>query len=189
MPSKQLGIFLNSKMGLLALCAGLLVLLFLGRIAMKRLVAKKYIGQAMVIMALGLVSAVFLVLTMWFPVRGEVSAAVIPRLWIAGIYACLIYLFVKILRKTESPDEAPGDLVLPIKFMAAILGYIVLMVLVGYFIASLFFLGVAMTLLSYRRRLVILAIGCGWIAFSYLIFYRVLYVPLPTGLLINALFG
>ena len=78
---------------------------------------------------------------------------------------------------------------MPIKFIAATVGYIVLMVLVGYFIASLAFLAVTMTLLSYRRRLVILAISCGWMVFSYLVFYRVLFVPLPQGLLINTLFG
>jgi hypothetical protein len=189
MPSKQLGIFLNSTAGFWAVCAGLAVLLFAGRFVLRRFIGKDYQGQAMVILTLALVSVVFLALTIWFPVRGEVSAAVVPRLWIAGILACLVYLIVKILNKTESPDEVAGDLSLPIKFILATLGYIVLMVLVGYFIASVIFLAVTMTLLSYRRRLVILAISCGWMVFSYVVFYRVLFVPLPQGLLINALFG
>jgi hypothetical protein len=160
-----------------------------GRIAIKRSGCKEYAGQAVVIMALALVSALFLVLTLWFPVRGEVSAAVVPRLWILGIFACLAYLAVKILRKTEAPDEAAGDLPLPLKFMAVTVGYIALMVLVGYFIASFFFLIVTMSLLSYRRRVVILVVSAGWMVFSYLVFYRVLFVPLPQGIIIRALFG
>ncbi|OHD81559.1 MAG: hypothetical protein A3J97_08970 [Spirochaetes bacterium RIFOXYC1_FULL_54_7] len=156
---------------------------------MKKPIGKEYLGQGTVILVLMLVSAVFLALTIWFPVRGEVSAAVVPRLWIVGIYSCLIYLVVKILRKTEDPDEVAGDLILPFKFIFATIGYIVLMVLIGYFLASLFFIAVTMTLLHYKRRFVILAISGGWMVFSYLIFYRVLYVPLPQGLLITAFFG
>jgi hypothetical protein len=63
------------------------------------------------------------------------------------------------------------------------------MVLIGYFVASLVFITVAMTMLSYKRRFVILAISGGWMVFSYLVFYRLLYVPLPQGLLITAIFG
>jgi hypothetical protein len=189
MPDKQLGVFLNSTTGIWVLCAALLVLLFAGRVVMKRSRGKEYSGQVMVIMALALVSAYFLVLTFWFPVRGEVSAAVVPRLWILGIFACLAYLAVKIIGKTETPDEAAGDLPLPLRFMAVTAGYIVLMVLVGYFIASFFFLVVTMTLLSYRRRVVMLAVSAGWMVFSYLVFYRVLFVPLPQGIVIRALFG
>jgi hypothetical protein len=73
--------------------------------------------------------------------------------------------------------------------MGITLAYLVLIILVGYFIASVIFLAVAMTLLTYRRRSVILAISGGWLVFSYVIFYRVLYVPLPRGLLITMLFG
>jgi len=189
MPSKQLGVFLNSTTGLWVLCAGMLVLLFAGRLILKKVIGREYMGQALVILAMGLVSAVFLALTIWFPVRGEVSAAVVPRLWIIGIFACLIYLATKIARKTEDPDEAAGDLMLPFKFMAVTLGYIVLMVLVGYFIASLFFLGVTMHLLAYKRKAVVLSISGGWMVFSYVVFYKVLFVPLPQGLLISALFG
>ena len=92
MPSKQLGAFLNSTTGFWAISAGIAVLLIAGRAVIKKFIRKEYSGQAMVILSLSLVSVVFLVLTLWFPVRGEVSAAVVPRLWIAGIIACLAYL-------------------------------------------------------------------------------------------------
>ncbi|GAB1482464.1 hypothetical protein MASR2M78_12790 [Treponema sp.] len=189
MPDKQLGIFLNSPTGFWAICATLLVLLFAGRLIMKKFIGREYIGQALVILAIAYMSAIFFALTLWFPVRGEVSAAVIPRLWIVAIFACLAYLFAKIIRKTETPDEEAGDISLPIKFILAIFVYIVLMVLIGYFLSSIVFIAATMTLLSYKRRLVILAISGGWMIFSYLVFYRMLYVPLPQGILINALFG
>jgi hypothetical protein len=166
-----------------------MALILAGRAIMKKFIGKEYLGQASLLLSLGLISAMLFALTIWFPVRGEVSAAVVPRLWIAGIFACLIYLFVLIVNKTEKPDQAKGDIALTVKFMAATAAYIVLMVLVGYFIASIMFLFVAMAMLSYRRRIVTVSIGVGWMVFSYLVFYKLLYVPLPQGLLINALFG
>lgn len=189
MPSKQLGAFLNSTPGFWVLCAGLLVLILAGRFLVKKSSGKDYLGQATVLITLALVATVFLILTIWFPIRGEVPATVVPRLWIVGIYACLIYLTTKIVSKTEDTDKSSGKLGLPFKFIAAMIGYIVLMVLIGYFIASLVFIAVTMTMLSYRRRFVILAISAGWMVFSYLVFYRLLYVPLPQGLVITAIFG
>jgi hypothetical protein len=189
MPNKELGIFLNSTPGFWVLCAGLLALTIIGRFLIRKPIGREYLGQGTVILVLMLASVVFLVLTIWFPVRGEVSAAVVPRLWIIGIYACLLYLSAKIVRKTEDPDETAGDLRLPFKFILVIIMYIILMVLIGYFVASLVFITVAMTMLSYKRRFVILAISGGWMVFSYLVFYRLLYVPLPQGLLITAIFG
>ena len=189
MPFKQFGSFLNSKLGFLAICAVIMALLLVGRAIMKKFISKEYLGQALVLLSLGLISTMLLVLTIWFPVRGEVSAAVVPRLWIAAIFACLIYLFVLLVKKTEKPDQDRGDIVLTVKFMAVTATYIVLMVLVGYFIASIIFLFAAMALLSYRRRIVTLSLGVGWMVFSYLVFYKLLYVPLPQGLLITALFG
>ncbi|MDX9898762.1 MAG: tripartite tricarboxylate transporter TctB family protein [Spirochaetia bacterium] len=189
MPFKELGSFLNSKPGFLAICAVIMALLLVGRAILKKCISKEYLGQALVLLSLGLIAAMLLLLTIWFPVRGEVSAAVVPRLWIVAIFACLIYLFVLIVKKTEKPDQDRGDIVLTAKFMAATAAYIVLMFLVGYYIASIIFLVVAMALLSYRRRIVTMSLGIGWMVFSYLVFYKLLYVPLPQGLLINALFG
>ena len=189
MPNKQLGLFLNSTTGLWAISASIIVLVILVRLAMKNAAGKEYRGQATVIMVLGLVSAVFFALTWWFPKRGEVHASVVPRIWVIGIFACLAYLATRIVRKTEDPDQTGGDLSLPFKFIAVSVGYMALMVLVGYFVASLAFLIAAMVLLSYRRRLVMLGIGAGWMVFSYLVFYRLLFVPLPRGMFFSAIFG
>lgn len=189
MPNKQLGQFLNSMPGLWTICAIILVLVLLGRLATKKALAREYRSQFSVILTLGLTSVVLLALTWWFPVRGQIPASVVPRIWILGIYACLAYLVSKILRRTEDPDPVDGDLALTFKFIAVCVAYIAFMVVVGYFAASLAFLIAAMALLSYRRRLVILGVGVGWMAFSYLVFYRLLFVPLPRGLLISAIFG
>ncbi|HUW71044.1 MAG TPA: tripartite tricarboxylate transporter TctB family protein [bacterium] len=189
MPNKQVGIFLNSMNGFWTISAGILILLLIGRSIISKYAGKTYLSQALILETIFLISIVLLALTWWFPVRGEVSAAVVPRLWIAGIFICLIYLIAKILGKTEAPDIVAGDIALPIKFMVITLAYIVLMILIGYFIASIIFIAAAMTLLSYKRRLTIVAICAGWTAFSYLVFYRLLYVSLPEGILIKALFG
>ncbi len=189
MPSKQVGIFLNSMSGFWTIGAGILILLLIGRAILLKYAGRTYLNQALILEALFLSSLVLLALTWWFPVRGEVPAAVVPRLWIAGIFACIAYLTTRMIRKTESPDTVGGDIALPIKFIAITIAYIVLMNLIGYFAASIIFIVVAMPMLSYRRPLVIAAVSAGWTAFSYLIFYRLLFVSLPEGILIKALFG
>ena len=45
-----------------------------------------------------------------------------------------------------------------------------------------------MLILSYRRWPILLAVTGGWILVSYLVFARVLFVPLPAGALIERLF-
>ncbi len=53
----------------------------------------------------------------------------------------------------------------------------------GYFLSSFLFLVIAMYMLSYRKPLTILLVGTGWVLFSYLVFYKFLYIQLPLGLI------
>ncbi|MBW2000184.1 MAG: hypothetical protein JRJ29_19770, partial [Deltaproteobacteria bacterium] len=51
----------------------------------------------------------------------------------------------------------------------------------GYFVSSFLFLAVMMHILSYKKKTVIYMVAVGWVVFSYLIFYRLLYIQLPLG--------
>jgi putative tricarboxylic transport membrane protein len=63
------------------------------------------------------------------------------------------------------------------------IAYLFLMPLLGYFLAtSLFAVGLMMAL-DRKRWISILLVSLGWIVFAYFIFYRLLCVPLPLGIL------
>jgi len=185
----KLGSFLNSKTGLLVVSGVFLAYLIIGYIAAKPLAKKHYRGQFVVILALIFVSILFLIITYSFRKSGVVHSGVIPRLWIFGILACCVYLLITIFTGKESPDPEGGSLQRPIIFILVTLTYIVLMPYLGFFIASFVFLAAAIIMLEYRRWGVILAVSAGWIAFNYFLFYKLLFVPFPQGIILKLLQG
>ena len=187
MTLSQLGEFLDSTAGLGVIVACLAVLLLVIRIPARKWKEGRYTGGILTIAAICLVGLVFLLLSLWFPIRGEVSAAVIPRLWVAGLLACCLYLLVRTLRGREEADARAGDLGLVFRFMGLSVGYLVLIYLVGYYISTFLFLVAAVITLGYRHWLRLLAVAGGWVVFIYVVFFRVLYVPLPGGVLFRLL--
>lgn len=187
MTLSQLGEFLDSAAGLGVILACLAALLAAIRFPARRWKDGRYAGGILAIAAIALVGLVFLLLSLWFPIRGEVSAAVIPRLWVAGLLACCLYLLVRTLRGREDPDERSGGLALVFQFMGLSVGYLMLMYLVGYYLSTFLFLIAAIVTLGYRHWLRLLAVAGGWVIFVYVVFFRVLYVPLPNGVLFRLL--
>ena len=61
--------------------------------------------------------------------------------------------------------------------------YLVLMPILGYFLATLLFAVGLMTALDSKRWIYILLVSSGWIIFAYFIFYKLLGVPLPLGII------
>lgn len=188
-PIGDFGSFLNSKTGLLVVLGVFLVYLIIGYIAAKPLAKKHYRGQFVVILALIFISILFLIITYSFRKSGVVHSGVIPRIWIFGILACCIYLLISIFSGKESPDPEAGSLQRPLIFILVTLIYIVLMPFVGFFLASFIFLIVGIVILEYRKWGVILAVSVGWIAFNYFLFYKLLFVPFPQGIILKILQG
>jgi hypothetical protein len=71
------------------------------------------------------------------------------------------------------------------KFAALLSVYVVSTVYLGYFFSSFVFLMVTMYWLGLRRFGVMVGVSLGWLAISYWTFVRLLYVPLPAGLLVE----
>lgn len=187
MTLSQLGVFLDSTAGMGVILACLTASLAAIRVPTRKWQDGRYTGGILAIAAIALVGFVFLLLSFWFPIRGEVSAAVIPRLWVAGLWACCLYLLVRTLRGREDPDAPARGLSLVFEFMGLSVGYLVLMYLVGYYLSTLLFLIAAIITLGYRRWLRLLAVAGGWVIFVYVVFFRLLYVPLPGGVLFRLL--
>ncbi|MCA9216964.1 MAG: hypothetical protein KDB27_28040, partial [Planctomycetales bacterium] len=62
-------------------------------------------------------------------------------------------------------------------------------VVVGYIIATACFMVVVLLRLHVRSILTIAAVTAGWLAVTYVLFMKFLYVPLPSGALWGSLSG
>ena len=65
--------------------------------------------------------------------------------------------------------------------MLIVVAYYFSMQIIGYFLSSFLFLAVMMHILSYGKKSVIYVVSGGWVVFSYLVFYKLLYIQLPLG--------
>ncbi len=145
-------------------------------------------GRIMIPLFFIFLSIIFYLITYSFPVNEKVGPSVVPRLWIAFIIPLSLYLLFDILRKDKENIEIPkGDIPIVWKFFLLLVVYLISMIYIGYFISSFLFVFFAMLLLGYKKYSTMVLISAGWIVFSYFVFYRMLFVPLPTGKFIELL--
>lgn len=163
----------------------LLVLLSIGAILAFRLSKRNaYTGQAFIPIVMIAFSLLLWAVTFSFPME-EAGPSMIPRLWIFwSVLLCAVLLFFCI---TGSGDKDPksgrlGFLALGIGLLVV---YYFAINILGYFISSFIFLAAVMYMLSYRKPVTILMVCSGWVTFSYLIFYKMLYIQLPLGFIEN----
>lgn len=143
---------------------------------------KAYSGQTIIPLGMIVFSLVLWVVTLGFPSE-EAGPAVIPLLWI--FWLILLSLVILVFCFTGRIDKDPkrgrmGFLGLGVGLVVV---YYFAMDYLGYFLSSFLFLVIAMYMLSYRKPLTILLVGTGWVLFSYLVFYKFLYIQLPLGLI------
>jgi putative tricarboxylic transport membrane protein len=136
-------------------------------------------------------TVVFGILALNFPkARGdEVGASIVPFLWLICIFGLALYLLIRGITRQEEKDPEWGRVGKVFIFLGMTVAYLFIMQLIGYSLATLLYLICGMLFLSYRNWKVMITISGGWVLFSYFIFYRLLYVPLPRGLLIEWIFG
>ncbi len=172
--------FFSEGIGLLWLTSGVtLVLVGLG-IAIRFSRLRPYLGNILIPSCLVILSLLFLFLTFGFRVQ-EAGPAVIPRLYIAVILVLSGIIFLQIFQGKEKVVprlERKGFLVL---LMAIFIGYFLAMPYMGYFLSTFLFIVVMLHILAYRRKVLIWVIAGGWVLFSYILFYKLLYIQLPLG--------
>lgn len=143
---------------------------------------KDYSGQTIIPLAMIVLSLVLWVATLDFPTE-EAGPALIPHLWIFWLILLSIVLLFFCLTGNIDKDPKRGR----IGFLGLGVGLVVVyyfaMDYLGYFLSSFLFLATAMYMLSYRKPLTILLVCSGWVIFSYLVFYKFLYIQLPLGLI------
>ena len=146
----------------------------------------KYRG-IMIPVFLILLSFMFFVISYTFPSNEDVGPSVVPRLWIFILIPLNIYLIISNLKQkgeiAEHSDKKPVY-----KFIGLLIAYLIGILYLGYFISTFLFLFLSLYMLGYRKYLTMLLIDLGWLIFSYIIFYKMIFVPLPMGILIEAIF-
>ncbi len=124
-------------------------------------------------------------LTLDFP-KGKLTATVgpasMPRLWIYGLWFFSLWMIVTHIKNGKQIDAAPASqLRTPVLLAGLMLLYVILVPYLGYYITTFLFLIGGAYLLNYRRHVLIWATALSYILFSYVVFYKILQVPLPTG--------
>ena len=66
-------------------------------------------------------------------------------------------------------------------FVILMIIYVPSVSLLGYYVSTFVFIVIAMVLLGERRPGRVAGIAEGWLVFSYVVFARLLFVPLPVG--------
>lgn len=116
------------------------------------------------------------------------EAAMIPRLWAGILIPVALFLIFRALTGQEELPEEGGRLDKVIAVAAVLMVMVFLMKYLGYFICSAIFVFACMYILDYRKYLTMTVLSLAWVAFSYLIFYKLLWVTLPIGTVIKAIF-
>ena len=172
--------FFSEGIGLLWLTSGVAAVLVGLGIAVRFSRLRAYLGNILVPSCLVALSLVFLLLTFDFPVD-EAGPAVIPRLYIAVILVLSGIILLQIFRGKEKAVprlERKGFLAL---LMAIFIVYFLAMPYMGYFLSTFLFIVLMLHILGYRKKVLIWVIAGGWVLFSYLLFYKLLYIQLPLG--------
>ena len=127
------------------------------------------------------------ILALDFPTGEDVGPAVVPYLWMAFTVAFCGVLIVQALLKRGKPDPIPGKVGFVFLFAGWLVVYLASIKTIGYFVSTLVFLVGSMYVLTYRNHLVIFAISFCWLAFSYIVFVKILFIPLPIGPILSPL--
>jgi len=176
----------------------LILVVFLGLIfaaiwPFKRL--RPYAGQILVLASVFWFGLLFFMISFSFPIpRGlmasNTNASTIPRAWFYALIPATALALLPIFTGKETPDEKWG---IGLKNVGIILAALVISVslfyIIGYYISSALFVVVTLWVLGIRNKIQLIALPLGWIAFSYFVFARILYVRLPIGRVFSGLFG
>jgi len=172
--------FFSEGPGLKILIAGLPVALVAIGIAVRRSRKREYFGEILVPSSLIALSVLFLAITFSFPSE-EAGPSDVPRLWIFWMCVLCGVILWQVFRGKAKPDPESGRLGFLLLVTALLIGYFFAIQIAGYFISSFVFLALLMHILAFKNKLIIGTVAAGWVIFSYVVFYRLLYIQLPLG--------
>ncbi len=149
-------------------------------VAVYRSEKKRYFGNILLPCALIALSIVFFVITFSFP-REEAGPAVVPYLWVFWTVLLCGVLLWQLAKDAATPDPESGRIIFLFLVIALLVAYYFAIQTIGYFLSSFLFLVIIMHILSYPKKSTIYLVAAGWVIFSYVVFYKALYIQLPLG--------
>ncbi|MCB9504171.1 MAG: tripartite tricarboxylate transporter TctB family protein, partial [Deferribacteres bacterium] len=110
--------------------------------------------------------------------------AAMPRLWLYGLVLFSVLLIFSVIRALNKEKKiADRSVKKPLSIIALTVAYLLVLDMLGYYLSTLIFLIAGSYLISYRKHAIIISSAVGFVALSWLIFYKILQVPLPVGIL------
>jgi tripartite-type tricarboxylate transporter receptor subunit TctC len=173
---------------LLILTIGLILILTIVGIVISRSNVSHILGRIMVIGFFLIISIILYLQTLTFPANSEVGPAVVPRLWILMIIPLSLLLLFRTFKRQEKVEANGPRIDIVLMFIGFLVVYLIAMNFIGYFISTFLFIVAGMLYLGYKNHKVTLIVATSWIFFSYVIFYKILFVSLPLGKFIEGLF-
>jgi len=171
--------------GLYAFLAVLVVMLaVLTSLIRKSATTRPFLGNILIPCVFVAIAVLFYLMSLGFP-EEEAGPSAIPHLWITALILLSVFLIVQALFGKTDPDPGSGRLDMVALFIGTVIAYLFLMQIIGYYLSTFLFLAAVMYFLSYRKYLTIITVSGGWLLFAYLVFQRMLYIPLPQGKLIE----
>ena len=172
--------YLSEGIGLKLLIAGLVVVLAGIAFTVRRSSMGPHLGNICLPSGLMALALLFFVMTFSFP-EEEVGPAVVPHLWIFWTIVLCGAILVQVVRRKDKPDPAAGRLGFLALVVLMLAAYYFAMQLMGYFLSTFLFLVLLMQVLGYRKKVVMVTVAGGWVGFSYVVFYKLLFIQLPLG--------
>lgn len=193
-PVKEFATFVSKMNPLYLMLVTAAVLVVLGMILhqIKRL--DPYKGQILVLCALLWVALVFTVITFSFhegkgALATATKASTMPRLWAGLMVPVAVLILAPIWKGQVKPDEKFGNWKLPLIVLCLVVACVAAFKYIGYYISSgLMILGI-MILLKQKNKAVLIGLPLAWIAFTYGVFAKLLFIPLPVGRIFEGLLG
>ena len=158
------------------------------------LISKKYRGD--LIIALSLVPVLLIFISQLggiTPVARKYPLVVITGsfIMIAIVSIQAIYQSRKVASEAEQQSETPqkpSSTLRIVVYSVSILAYVLLLDLVGYFIATIAFMVFSLMFQKMNRKILLVAFPLIFSVILYLIFSKLLYVTLPNGLIFTKFF-
>ena len=137
-------------------------------------------------LVLGLICAAFGVFLWTYTAKLKDVSQQFSRFVLALFILMSVVLIVTSLINAKKPggkEVKIGEFKNPMIMYLIIIGYVALMVTLGFFVASAIFMPAAMFYLGYRKPIPMICVTAGMLGFVWLLFVYSLKVRLPSGLL------
>ena len=147
-------------------------------------------GQLLVLCGMDLVTLLFYILTFSLRISKLAKDAgatprTMPRLWVLLMLFASVGAFFAILKQGAEQDKKFNKWVFALLVGVGSIFSVILFNYIGYYLSSAIFIVLVMYAMGERNKLQLILTPVIWCVFTYVIFYRLLFIKLPFGLLFS----